>query len=508
MTTNPKYIVTPGLTEFFFNFLNHCRAAESAPIMIVGPTGVGKSLFLHTYKKFYENEQRLKGNANPIVGWANCAHFGGVGSDPNIARAEIFGQKKGSSSAAYKDKKGLVSTADGGALILEEIGELPLEVQSMLLTFIESGEYREVGGIKTEYANIRIVGATNREEALREDFRYRFFPFYLPDLQSRKGDVLYYLSHMHPNLLSSLTKSEVLKMLAYHWPGNVREIDRLARLIYRDKFESDSYVFDTPEMKSQFQLGRFHRLNERETPFKKGTTEDLLEAISHWGGDSEFLESLLGKFRVGLSNDDAAPAFTHYQLEFDQHYKKQKGLAEFENEYNVKLLFPIKQFEDAFMGYLAFCGIFMQDPYQNCNVLENIESGDIKHLKLGLLGYADEEKRRVHRLSKAIMQYLKQVMVEDIDDNESLEDFWNEIVEFADDEKVETRVSQNKSQTRDVFDLPEKVLMRQYYLELLRKSGYQIKAAAETAGLHQSTFRSRLKKMGLENIKERKKHEK
>jgi DNA-binding NtrC family response regulator len=503
-----KYAVTPGLTGYFFKFLNHCRAAENAPIMIVGPTGVGKSLFLQTYKKFYENEQRSKGITRPIVGWANCSHFGGVNSDPNIARAELFGQKKGSSQNVDKDKKGLVDAADGGALILEEIGELPLEVQSMLLTFIESGEYRSVGSNKTKNANIRIVGATNHEDALREDFKYRFFPFYLPDLKSRRGDVLYYLSHMHPELLSSLTKSEVLKMLAYHWPGNVREIDRVVRLIYRDKFESDSIIFDTAKMQSQFQLGRFYRLEETDTPISKGSTDGLLDVISGWGGDSEFLESLLGKFRVGLSDDDPAPAFNDYQLDIDQQYDEHSGLAEFEKEYDVKLLLPIKQFEDALRGYFAFCGLFMQEPYQNSNVLENIESGDIKHLKLGFLGYTDEEKRRVHRLSKAVMQYLKQIMVEDLDDNESLGDFWNELVEFADVGKVETRVGQNKSQTRDVFDLPEKVLMRQYYLELLRKNGYCIKDAAEKAGLHQSTFRSRLKKMGLENIKERKKHEK
>jgi transcriptional regulator with AAA-type ATPase domain len=260
MKKKRKYIVTPGLAEYFFKFIHHCRAAEDAPIMIVGPTGVGKSLFLHTYKKFYENEQKSKGNAKPIVVWANCAHFGGVNSDPNIARAELFGQKKGSSSGVTENRKGLVDVANNGALILEEIGELPKEVQSMLLTFIESGEYREVGGTETKYANIRIVGATNHEDELREDFKYRFFPFYLPDLNSRRGDVLYYLSYFHPNILSTLTKNEVLKIIAYNWPGNVREIDRVARLIYRDKLQFGSSDAGTPEERLFDQLGRFYRL--------------------------------------------------------------------------------------------------------------------------------------------------------------------------------------------------------------------------------------------------------
>ena len=261
MKTKYKFIVTPGLAEDFIKFLNHCRAAEDAPIMIVGPTGVGKSLFLHTYKRFFENEQKSKGNSKPIVAWANCAHFGGVHSDPNIARAELFGQKKGSSSGAAVDRAGLVDVANNGALILEEIGELPKEVQSMLLTFIESGEYREVGGTQTKHANIRIVGATNHEDELREDFKYRFFPFYLPELNRRRSDVLYYLSYLHSNLLSTLTKNEVLKILAYNWPGNVREIDRVARLLYRDKFGFGSSDTDTPEDKLHAQLGRFYRLD-------------------------------------------------------------------------------------------------------------------------------------------------------------------------------------------------------------------------------------------------------
>ena len=57
MKSKRKYVVTPGMTEYYFNFLHHCRAAENSPIMIVGPTGVGKSLFLHTYREFFENEQ-------------------------------------------------------------------------------------------------------------------------------------------------------------------------------------------------------------------------------------------------------------------------------------------------------------------------------------------------------------------------------------------------------------------------------------------------------------------
>lgn len=507
MKSKPKYVVTPGLIEYFFKFISHCRAAEDAPIMITGATGVGKSLFLHTYKKFFENEQKTKGIQKPIVAWANCAHFGGVNSDPNIARAELFGQKKGSSYGVDKDRKGLVDVANNGALILEEIGELPLVVQAMLLTFIETGEYREVGGTKTKYANIRIVGATNHEDALRKDFKYRLFPFYLPDLNSRRGDVLYYLSYLHPNLLSTLTRHEVLKMLAYNWPGNVREIERVARLIYRDKLEFESPDADAEE-KLHAQIGRFYRLDERDTPLNKEKSYGLLDVMSGFGGDGEFLESLLNKFGVGLAEDedDHTPAFKDFQPEFEQTDEDSHDLAMLEKQYDVKILLSIKQFKDAFSGYLAFCGLFMLDPIKNTNVYENVGSGDIRYLKLPR--YREEEKRRVHDLVKAIMQWTKQLILESFDVNQSLADFWDELCEYSDKEPFESKSVEAKPQRKDVFDLPEKVLMREYYLILLQRHNNNVKAAAEKAGLHQSTFRSRLKKMGLENIKERKKRSK
>ena len=82
-------------------------------------------------------------------------------------------------------------------------------------------------------------------------------------------------------------------MLAYNWPGNVREIERLARLVYRDKLESESSGADTAEEKLHAQIGRFHRLDGLDTPINKEKSYGLLRAISGFGGDGEFLESLL-----------------------------------------------------------------------------------------------------------------------------------------------------------------------------------------------------------------------
>ena len=101
---------------------------------------------------------------------------------------------------AHDDKVGLVEKANGGLLILEEVGELPFEVQAMLLTFIETGEYRRLGDEEVKTATVKVVAATNRESALRVDFRYRFFPYYIPPLRERKNDILYYFHEIFINL--------------------------------------------------------------------------------------------------------------------------------------------------------------------------------------------------------------------------------------------------------------------------------------------------------------------
>jgi hypothetical protein len=275
-------------------------------------------------------------------------------------------------------------------------------------------------------------------------------------------------------------------LLAYHWPGNVREIDRVARLISRDKYRTDSLEFETPEMRSQFQLGRFHRLDGRETSLKSGETDNLLDTIALWGGDSDLLESLLNRLRVGLSTDDGAPAFNEYQREFDHHYEEQPGLAKFEEKYDVRLLLPIKQFDDAFKGYLAFCGMFMQDPHSECNVFERIDGGGhMKYHDLSELQYSADEKDRVEGLSDAIIRnpYLNQWKDSDEDDDGA-------------DEKTGQEADTEEGQHPDLMDLPEKELLRRYYSELLRKTAYRIRAAAKRAGLVETTFRTRLKKMG------------
>ena len=194
-----KYIIPPGLRETFDLFLAHCEVAQNQPIMVVGDTGVGKSMFLHVFEKLYKEKY-----PESEVTWANCAHFGSGRGDDSLHRSELFGYEKGAFTGALPEgKAGLIEKADKGALILEEIGELAEEVQAMLLTFIETGKYNKVGSSKPQMAEVVIIGATNDEEALRNDFRYRFFPFYVPPLHRRREDVLYYMVAKYPELIKT-----------------------------------------------------------------------------------------------------------------------------------------------------------------------------------------------------------------------------------------------------------------------------------------------------------------
>lgn len=204
-------IVPPGLKERYETFIDHYNVAKGAPILILGPTGVGKTLFYEIYKSLFFNEN-TKHRKRPII-TANCAHFGNQESDPNIARSELFGTKPGS-NLNLNIEKGFLHQANGGILFLEEIGELPIAVQAMLLTFIENKTFRRLGGVEDETSDCRIVAATNNEAALREDFKNRFFPFNLPPLHTRRKDVLYYLHAKFPEVLPSLTKDEILELLS------------------------------------------------------------------------------------------------------------------------------------------------------------------------------------------------------------------------------------------------------------------------------------------------------
>jgi len=203
-------------------------APTEASVLILGETGTGKELVAH------EIHRRSRRKQGPLVR-VNCASI-----PRELFESELFGHVRGSFTGAIKDRAGRIETAEKGTLFLDEIGELPLDMQSKLLRFLQEKKYERIGDDRTRNADVRIIGATNRDlkkavaaGRFREDLFYRLhvFPIQVAPLRERKEDIPLLANHFIT--LSArdlncakprLTRAAVTELLSYDWPGNVREL--------------------------------------------------------------------------------------------------------------------------------------------------------------------------------------------------------------------------------------------------------------------------------------------
>jgi PAS domain S-box-containing protein len=203
-------------------------AQTSASVLIQGESGVGKELVAHV---IHARSPRSQG---PLVK-VNCASI-----PHELFESEFFGHVKGAFTGAVRDRVGRFQLADGGTIFLDEVGEIPLDLQSKLLRVLQESEYERVGDDHTHSVDVRVVAATNRnleqavaEGKFREDLFYRLsvFPIDVPPLRERGDDVLQIASHFlertcqefgHRPLTFSKQQAALLKR--YDWPGNIREL--------------------------------------------------------------------------------------------------------------------------------------------------------------------------------------------------------------------------------------------------------------------------------------------
>ena len=203
-------------------------AATDASVLLLGETGTGKEVFAQA---IHDGGSR---NKKPFVA-VNCSAF-----IRELLESELFGHKAGAFTGAVKDKKGLFEEANTGTIFLDEVGEMPHELQARLLRVLETGEFMKVGDTKTIKVNVRIIAATNRdlskeieEENFRSDLYYRLaaFEIMLPSLKERTEDIDA-LANYFTRIFSAKTnkttpflQKEYLDTLKrYHWPGNIREL--------------------------------------------------------------------------------------------------------------------------------------------------------------------------------------------------------------------------------------------------------------------------------------------
>ncbi len=229
-------------------------AATDATVLLTGETGTGKEVFAQA---IHNGSTRLK---FPFIA-VNCSAF-----SKELLENELFGHKAGAFTGAIKDTKGIFEEANNGTVFLDEIGEMPLDLQAKLLRVLESGEFLKVGDSKTTKINVRVIAATNRDlqkeiEAgrFREDLFYRIavFNIALPALRDRVTDIEQ-LAQFFLQLFAKKIGKKILSMSAAYvtalkqhgWKGNIRE---LRNVIERSVILTDGDALDTDSLPAEFQ---------------------------------------------------------------------------------------------------------------------------------------------------------------------------------------------------------------------------------------------------------------
>ncbi len=206
-------------------------APADTTVLILGETGTGKELFA---RAIHEGSRR---RGKPLVK-VNCAAIPG-----SLIESEFFGHERGAFTGATTRRDGRFTLADGGSIFLDEVGELPLELQGKLLRVLQEGEFEPVGSSRTRKVDVRVIAATNRdlrraisEGKFREDLYYRLsvFPLTLPALRERGNDVLLLAEAFARQFagrtglrLAPLGPEAAARLREYPWPGNVRELQNV-----------------------------------------------------------------------------------------------------------------------------------------------------------------------------------------------------------------------------------------------------------------------------------------
>jgi formate hydrogenlyase transcriptional activator len=206
-------------------------AASDATVLLLGETGTGKGLIA---RAIHERSQRQQ---ETFVTF-NCAAI-----PVSLFESELFGHERGAFTGAYMQRVGRLESADRGTLFLDEVGDMPLELQPKLLRALQERTYERVGSARTKSVDVRLVAATNRdleemmaERQFRSDLYYRLnvFPIRIPPLRERREDISLLVQHFTQKYASRMGKridavpaATMQKLERWSWPGNIRELENL-----------------------------------------------------------------------------------------------------------------------------------------------------------------------------------------------------------------------------------------------------------------------------------------
>jgi len=290
--------VAPQMRSFFELLTRVSRSL--APVLVRGETGTGKELVA---KAIHELSERKDGPFRAI----NCATL-----TPELLASELFGHVRGAFTGAVRDRKGLFALAHKGTVFLDEIAEIPMEIQARLLRVLQEQAFVPVGGTDPIHVDVRIVSATHR--ALREEvaakrfredlmYRIRVVPLFLPRLADRDGDVEALLWHFVDEfnqrggrVVETISAEAMELMERYNWPGNVRELRNVIEYAYAVGLGPEFSPSDlTPEIKGEPPPGIGEPRTELELE-----REMLMNALREARGNKGKAAELMGVSRSTL----------------------------------------------------------------------------------------------------------------------------------------------------------------------------------------------------------------
>jgi DNA-binding NtrC family response regulator len=272
-------------------------APSTATVLITGESGTGKELVAEAVHLLSRRA------AKPYLAF-NCAAI-----SPSLIDSELFGHERGSFTGASRVHHGYFERADGGTLLLDEVSEMPPELQAKLLRALEVGAVTRVGGERTIEVDVRIIAASNRDlhaaaakGAFREDLLYRLklFPISLPPLHERAADIEMLAEHFLGQLNErerahkSLTPAALVVLQGYAWPGNVRE---LKNVIHRAFLLADAEIGPAclaPELTAATAADDGLLAITPTMPLAEAERRLILAALEHFGGDRRRVAASLG----------------------------------------------------------------------------------------------------------------------------------------------------------------------------------------------------------------------
>jgi nitrogen regulation protein NR(I) len=288
-------------------------APTTTTVLITGETGTGKELIAHA---IHRNSPRKN---NPFIK-INCAAI-----PENLMESELFGYEKGAFTGAVTKKQGRFELAHKGTLFLDEVGELPKDMQVKLLRVIQEQQFERVGGLQTIKVDVRLVTATNRnllqdvrDGHFREDLFYRLnvIPAHLPPLRERREDIPvltdYFIEKFNKKLdrtVKGMDDRVRDLLIQYGWPGNIRELENLIeRVILMARGETITFADLPPELKTDVKSGLSVPSGALQKPFKdfiKTHMEDIekkmiVNTLEECGHNVTRAAQQLGLSRKGL----------------------------------------------------------------------------------------------------------------------------------------------------------------------------------------------------------------